>query len=182
MQGRPNDRIKYRSPVTEILSMTSAGRNASPPPLIKPLSPAHISHFRQRNLDFAFQDHRNSAPPGVSTSHPLSVNAIKECFENHNSNCKNKGSPVTALKDEIDKHFNGLTLEGLPLEAGLSENYLYPVSHTKQAEKEKVLTYFLFCFLFYFCFYLKFSFFPFQLFLFWHDYSLLLSPYLLMFV
>lgn len=135
--GRPNDRIKYRSPVTEILSMTSAGRNASPPPLIKPLSPAHISHLRQRNLDFAFQDHRNSAPPGVSSSHPLSVNAIKECFENHNSNCKNKGSPVTALKDEIDKHFNGLTLEGLPVEAGLSENYLYPVSHSKQSEKEK---------------------------------------------
>lgn len=127
--------------------MTSGGRNASPPPLIKPLSPAHISHLRQRNLDFAFQDHRNSAPPGVSSSHPLSVNAIKECFENHNSNCKNKGSPVTALKDEIDKHFNGLTLEGLPVEAGLSENYLYPVSHSKQSEKEKVLTWLFLLFL-----------------------------------
>ncbi|KAK0061197.1 tensin-4-like isoform X2, partial [Biomphalaria pfeifferi] len=55
---------------------------------------------------------RNSVPPqGMSSlvpsspppPHPLSAMAIKESLENRNSNSKFKGSPVTALKNEIDR-------------------------------------------------------------------------------
>ncbi|KAH9510256.1 hypothetical protein Btru_042590, partial [Bulinus truncatus] len=56
---------------------------------------------------------RNSVPPQVSLSsslvpsstppHPLSAMAIKESLETRNSNSKFKGSPVTALKNEIDR-------------------------------------------------------------------------------
>ncbi|XP_052832903.1 uncharacterized protein LOC106883979 isoform X2 [Octopus bimaculoides] len=127
------ERVKHRSPVTELLSLTS-DRGSPPPALIKPSSsPAHLRPQPHNSTDHSLHGQRNSVPPGVSNSHSLSVSAIQQCFEN----CQVKGSPVTALKDQIDKHFNDCSLESLDLEFGHPDTYLYPASKLKQKDGEK---------------------------------------------
>ncbi|XP_041377985.1 uncharacterized protein LOC121390269 [Gigantopelta aegis] len=66
-----------------------------------PLSPQTSSPSRNSN---------NNCVVSSLQYHPLSAAAIKESLENSNNCNKFKGSPVTALKDEIDRHFlcNGM--------------------------------------------------------------------------
>ncbi|GAB1602223.1 hypothetical protein Ahia01_000501400 [Argonauta hians] len=101
--------------------------------------PYHVNSQQQQRHHRHHHHHgqqRNSVPPGVSrttiattttttstaaittttiATNSLSVSALQQhCFENF----RVKGSPVTALKDQIDKHFSGCSFESLDLEFG----------------------------------------------------------------
>ncbi|XP_067658398.1 tensin homolog isoform X1 [Haliotis asinina] len=98
------ERVRHRSPVTDPSSPVHR-RTESPPPTSS--STSQIATPRSA-LQLAASK-RNSTPPQVpshnSPHHSLTVAAIRESLDNSNNSNKFKGSPVTALKDEIDRRF-----------------------------------------------------------------------------
>ncbi|XP_064611165.1 tensin-1-like isoform X2 [Liolophura sinensis] len=111
----------------------------SPPPLMTFLSDPGPSTSGLRTDSESSQP--SAASAGTDGFHAPSVAAIRESLENQNNNSKSskskiKGSPVTALKDTIDKQYNvnGITQSGTPQQNGgrphvQVENYMYPVNN-----------------------------------------------------
>ncbi|ESO89958.1 hypothetical protein LOTGIDRAFT_234069 [Lottia gigantea] len=134
------DKVKHRSPIEA--STLQLRRTTSPP--------SGACHSRESAYELRSPVHqaasaaakRNSTPPNVpslSNQHQsISVAAMKNSVEVNHNNAKIKGSPVTALKDEIDRRF--LSNGSSAINSSLSDNrdIQQPISNGQKKEEVKM--------------------------------------------
>ncbi|XP_033730809.1 uncharacterized protein LOC117320308, partial [Pecten maximus] len=95
------DKVKHRSAANETLSSSPPGRSESPTVGGRPQSEALIHNYSIGDT----ANKRNSTPVHSLNQNASSLAFLRSSFDSTNNSGKSKGSPVTALKDAIDKGF-----------------------------------------------------------------------------